>query len=164
MSEFAASPPGQAPGLEVWRIEDMTAVPLTKSEYGKFNQGDAYIVLKTTQPKTKLVWDLFFWLGVESTADEQGVAAFKTVEIDDALGGAPVQHREEQGKESQEFLQCFKSIEYRPGKPVRTAAGRSCGVRTRRAVAQGVRDRHLHQLSRPACSRDRRQGLGLQAC
>lgn len=131
MGEFAAS--GQAPGLEVWRIENMTAVPLPKKEYGKFSEGDAYIVLKTTQPKNKLVWDLFFWLGSESTADEQGVAAYKAVEIDDALGGAPVQHREEQGKESQEFLQCFKSIEYRKGEPARTVAAGSCGVRTRAA-------------------------------
>lgn len=112
-------------------------------------------MLKTTQPKNKLVWDLFFWLGAESTADEQGVAAYKAVEIDDTLGGAPVQHREEQGKESQEFLQCFKSIEYRKGKPVRTAAGGSCGVRTRRG-AHGLGDRRLHHLSRRACARDRR--------
>mmetsp|Transcript_4924 Transcript_4924/g.15709 ORF Transcript_4924/g.15709 Transcript_4924/m.15709 type:complete len:847 (+) Transcript_4924:143-2683(+) len=112
MSEFAGTTPGQAPGIEIWRIENMAAVPLPKNEYGKFNDGDAYLVLKTTQPKNKLVWDLFFWLGAESTADEQGVAAYKAVELDDLLGGAPVQHREEQGKESPEFLQCFKKLEY----------------------------------------------------
>eukprot|EP00967_Tisochrysis_lutea_P080848 scaffold111237_cov28-Tisochrysis_lutea.AAC.1 len=95
----------------------MAAVPLPKNEYGKFNDGDAYLVLKTTQPKNKLVWDLFFWLGAESTADEQGVAAYKAVELDDLLGGAPVQHREEQGKESPEFLQCFKKLEYVHGEP-----------------------------------------------
>jgi len=113
MSDF--SKPGSTVGLDVWRIEKLTAVLLPKAEHGKFSEGDSYIVLKTTQPKTALVWDVFFWLGSKSTADEQGVAAYKTVELDDILGGAPVQHREEQGKESEEFLQCFKTLEYRKG-------------------------------------------------
>jgi hypothetical protein len=86
---------------------------------GKFHVGDSYILLVTSKSNSgALSWAIHFWLGAESSQDEQGIAAYKTVELDDALGGRPVQYREVQGNESQLFLSYFKNtggIEYVPG-------------------------------------------------
>lgn len=86
---------------------------------GKFHVGDSYILLSTTKSNSgALSWAIHFWLGAESSHDEQGIAAYKTVELDDSLGGGPVQYREVQGSESPLFLSYFKNtggIEYLPG-------------------------------------------------
>ena len=39
--------------------------------------------------------------------DEYGTAAYKTVELDDYLHDGATQHREVEGAESQDFLNCF---------------------------------------------------------
>jgi len=49
----------------------------------------------------------FFWIGRNSSQDEYGTAAYKTVELDTYLDDKPVQHREVQGHESQLFLSYF---------------------------------------------------------
>jgi len=114
-ADFAGA--GKAPGLEVWRVEKLVPTPVPKKMYGKFFEGDAYIVLKTTQKpsSSSLEWDIFFWLGKDCSQDEAGVAAYKTVELDESLGGGPTQHREVQEHESDLFVSCFKSVQYEPG-------------------------------------------------
>lgn len=107
---------GKESGLLIWRIENFDAVPYPKENYGKFHSGDSYIVLFTKENKGNFSWDIHFWLGSETSQDEAGAAAIMSVELDDALGGAPVQHREVQEHESQLFLSHFKSgIRYLPG-------------------------------------------------
>ncbi|KAG7958748.1 hypothetical protein I3843_10G032600 [Carya illinoinensis] len=100
---------GQRVGTEIWQIENFQPVPLPKSECGKFYMGDCYIVLQTTQGKGgAYLFDIHFWIGKDSSQDEAGTAAIKTVELDAVLGGRAVQHRELQGHESDKFLSYFK--------------------------------------------------------
>jgi hypothetical protein len=51
-------------------------------------------------------------VGDESSQDEAGCAAYKSVELDESLGGGPVQYREVQGNESALFQSYFKSGGY----------------------------------------------------
>ncbi|TYH28335.1 hypothetical protein ES288_A02G135700v1 [Gossypium darwinii] len=100
---------GQKPGTEIWRVENFQPVPLPKSDYGKFYMGDSYIVLQTTPSKGgSYLYDIHFWIGKDTSQDEAGTAAIKTVELDAVLGGRAVQHRELQGHESDKFLSYFK--------------------------------------------------------
>jgi len=103
---------GQKPGLEIWRIEKLKVVkkgPSNKAYEGQFHEGDSYILLLTKKVDNKLSRDIFYWIGNESSQDEYGVAAYKTVELDESLGGEPVQHREVQGHETDQFLSMFKN-------------------------------------------------------
>uniref|UniRef100_A0A673CBI3 Gelsolin n=1 Tax=Sphaeramia orbicularis TaxID=375764 RepID=A0A673CBI3_9TELE len=108
---------GQKPGLQVWRVENFDLVPVPENLYGGFYTGDAYLILNTIKQRSgALQYDLHFWLGDFCTQDESGSAAIFTVQMDDFLGGKPIQYREVQGHESKTFLGYFKSgIKYMKG-------------------------------------------------
>lgn len=119
---------GSEPGLKIWRVENQRTgndVPdfgihsWPEIKYGIFHRGDSYIILRTTLDPAggdKLLYDIYFWIGSESSQDEYGVAAYKTVELDDLLRGEPMQHREVEGMESKEFVDCFSNgISYLEG-------------------------------------------------
>jgi len=110
-TERAWTNAGKELGLQIWRIEKFTVQSIAKDTYGTFYSGDSYIVLNTYKKKDapKILWDVHFWLGKFTSQDEAGTAAYKTVELDDLLGGDPVQHREVQGHESDLFLSYFKN-------------------------------------------------------
>jgi gelsolin len=102
---------GEKKGIEVWRIEKFKVKRWAKERYGEFFGGDSYIILNTKESdEGKLSWDVYFWLGAETSQDEAGTAAYKTVEIDDLLGDDPVQFREVQGNESKCFLSLFPKM------------------------------------------------------
>jgi len=108
---------GQEPGLKVWRIEKFEVKAWPEEQYGQFHKGDSYIVLHTYKAEEgdKLMYDIYFWLGLESTQDEQGTAAYKTVELDAFFNDAAVQHREVMMSESPEFDALFPKIQYLAG-------------------------------------------------
>lgn len=100
---------GQKPGMDIWRIQDFQPTVLPKSNFGRFYTGDSYIILQTTALKNgSYHYDVHFWLGKDTSQDEAGTAAIKTVELDAALGGRAVQYREVQGHETDKFLSYFK--------------------------------------------------------
>jgi len=106
------------PGILVWRIEHFTVVPVPPEDYGKFHKGDTYMVLNTWKKpdEDELMRDIHFVIGTESTADEYGSAAYKTVELDDFFDGEPGEHRHEMENETEEFKALFgDKLEYLPG-------------------------------------------------
>nr|AAH66531.1 Scinderin like b [Danio rerio] len=104
---------GKVSGLQVWRIENMDLKPVPKNLHGSFFTGDAYILLHTTSAPS---YSIHMWLGNECSQDESGAAAIFSTQLDDFLGGSPVQFREVQNNESLTFLGYFKSgIKYMQG-------------------------------------------------
>uniref|UniRef100_A0A8C4MW54 Scinderin n=1 Tax=Equus asinus asinus TaxID=83772 RepID=A0A8C4MW54_EQUAS len=87
--EFARA--GKQAGLQVWRIEKLELVPVPE------------------MPS-------FAISGKECTQDESTAAAIFAVQMDDYLGGKPVQNRELQGYESTDFVGYFKGgLKYKAG-------------------------------------------------
>ncbi|KAF9533082.1 actin regulatory protein [Crepidotus variabilis] len=109
-TESAWNEAGIKEGLQIWRIEKFHVKPWSPKSYGSFYDGDSYIVLHTfkkTLEAESFSYDAHFWLGQNTSQDEAGTAAYKTVELDDHLHGKPVQWREVQGYESPRFLSYF---------------------------------------------------------
>ncbi|XP_073069463.1 advillin isoform X3 [Manis javanica] len=93
---------------------ELVLVPL--SAHGNFYEGDCYVVLSTRRVGSLLSQDIHFWIGKNSSQDEQSCAAIYTTQLDDYLGGSPVQHREVQYHESDTFHGYFKQgIIYKKG-------------------------------------------------
>lgn len=101
---------GQKVGIKIWRIMNFKVTDWPVEDYGKFYSGDSYIILHTYKPdptSDELALDVYFWIGSESTQDEYGTAAYKTVELDTYHDDKAVQHREVQGYESDAFKHLF---------------------------------------------------------
>ncbi|KAM6473002.1 advillin [Liasis olivaceus] len=104
------------PGLIIWRVEKMDLVLVPPKAHGSFYEGDCYVLLSTRKSGSTLSYDVHYWIGSCSSQDEQGCAAIYTIQLDDYLGGVPVQHREVQGYESELFKGYFKKgVIYKKG-------------------------------------------------
>uniref|UniRef100_UPI003AABA1F0 advillin n=1 Tax=Centroberyx gerrardi TaxID=166262 RepID=UPI003AABA1F0 len=104
------------PGIIIWRVEKMELVQVPEKSYGNFYEGDCYILLSTQKVGSSLGYDIHYWIGSQSSQDEQGAAAVYTIQLDEFLGSTPVQHREVQNHESDAFRGHFKlGIIYKKG-------------------------------------------------
>uniref|UniRef100_A0A671XSP4 Scinderin like b n=1 Tax=Sparus aurata TaxID=8175 RepID=A0A671XSP4_SPAAU len=122
--EFVAA--GKQPGLQVWRIENLDLKPVPKALHGSFYTGDAYLLLFTTAAPS---YNIHMWLGEECSQDESGAVAIFATQLDDFLGGKPVQYRDVQNCESNTFLGYFKSgIKYQDGTLRENPASQKGGV------------------------------------
>uniref|UniRef100_A0A4W6FXD7 Advillin n=1 Tax=Lates calcarifer TaxID=8187 RepID=A0A4W6FXD7_LATCA len=104
------------PGIIIWRIEKMELVQIPEKSFGNFYEGDCYVLLSTQKMSSSLSYDIHYWIGSQSSQDEQGAAAVYTIQLDEFLGSTPVQHREVQNHESDTFRGYFKQgIIYKKG-------------------------------------------------
>lgn len=157
---------GNEVGIKIWRVENIRdehghpkfgIQVWPKERYGEFYSGDSYIVLETTQLEQgsdKFQYDIYFWIGSESSQDEYGVAAYKAAELDSLLDDVPIQHREVQYYESDAFLNCFsKYIKYLDGgidggfRKVKEGDQESLPVRLYRIQKDGKVTRCFHVLA-----------------
>jgi gelsolin len=125
----------------VWRIEKFKVKEWPKEDCGKFYSGDSYIVLNVHKSADgrELLYDVHFWIGMNSTQDEYGTAAYKTVELDMFLDDKAIQHREVQGYESELFKSYF---------PVITIMKGGCDSGFRHVKPNEYQPRLLHFRSR----------------
>uniref|UniRef100_A0A3B3VVJ4 Advillin n=1 Tax=Poecilia latipinna TaxID=48699 RepID=A0A3B3VVJ4_9TELE len=94
----------------------MELVQVPEKSFGNFFEGDCYVLLFTQKLNSSLSYNIHFWIGSESSQDEQGAAAVYTIQLDDFLGSSPIQYREVQHNESDTFKGYFKSgIIYKKG-------------------------------------------------
>uniref|UniRef100_A0A665TSJ0 Advillin n=1 Tax=Echeneis naucrates TaxID=173247 RepID=A0A665TSJ0_ECHNA len=105
-----------SPGIIIWRIEKMELVQIPEKSHGNFYEGDCYVLLFTQKMGSSLSYDIHYWIGSQSSQDEQGAAAVYTIQLDEFLGSTPVQHREVQNHESDAFRGYFKlGVIYKKG-------------------------------------------------
>ncbi|XP_036934717.1 villin-1 isoform X2 [Acanthopagrus latus] len=98
------------PGLQIWTINNMKMAPVSPRGFGNFFEGDCYIVLYIVENRgSRQSVDIHYWIGNTSSQDEQGTAAIYVTQLDEYLGGSPVQYREVQGYESPRFRSYFKN-------------------------------------------------------
>ncbi|RVE58809.1 hypothetical protein OJAV_G00197440 [Oryzias javanicus] len=104
-------------GLQIWTINSMKMVSVPTKAFGNFFEGDCYIVLNIRENRgAAQSVDVHYWIGNSSSQDEQGAAAIYVSQLDEFLGGSPVQYREVQGYESPQFRSYFKNgIIYKAG-------------------------------------------------
>nr|XP_011748784.2 gelsolin [Macaca nemestrina] len=92
---------------QIWRIEGSSKVPVDPATYGQFYGGDSYIILYNYRHGGRQGQIIYNWQGAQSTQDEVAASAILTAQLDEELGGTPVQSRVVQGKEPAHLMSLF---------------------------------------------------------
>ncbi|XP_045152481.1 gelsolin [Echinops telfairi] len=92
---------------QIWRIEGSNKVPVDPATYGQFYGGDSYIILYNYRHGSRQGQIIYNWQGAQSTQDEVAASAILTAQLDEELGGTPVQSRVVQGKEPAHLMSLF---------------------------------------------------------
>uniref|UniRef100_A0A8C7J6F9 Advillin n=1 Tax=Oncorhynchus kisutch TaxID=8019 RepID=A0A8C7J6F9_ONCKI len=91
----------------------MFSIPLTTQAFSGWR---VCICPVTQKVGSSLSYDIHYWIGSQSSQDEQGAAAVYTIQLDEFLGSGPIQHREAQNHESDAFRGYFKQgVIYKKG-------------------------------------------------
>ena len=85
----------------------MELVEVGEADQGFLYSGDCYVILYAYNDGRTDRYIIYYWLGGDSSQDEAGAAALRSVELDERLGGQPVQVRVVEGKEPAHFLAMF---------------------------------------------------------
>nr|CAD7262170.1 unnamed protein product [Timema shepardi] len=92
---------------EVWRVEDSALVQVPRKIYGVFFTEDCYVVHYKYFTGTIERHIVYYWLGDDSTEENQDIAVMKSSALDAELGGVATIGRVVQGKEPPHFLTVF---------------------------------------------------------
>ena len=65
---------------EVWVVENFDIVPVDDYLHGQFFAGDCYVVKYTYLVRNKPCYILYYWIGSDSSKDEQGWILFKAMQ------------------------------------------------------------------------------------
>ncbi|KAM8758180.1 villin-like protein [Rhynchonycteris naso] len=102
--------------LQIWIIENLMMESVPERAYGNFFEEHCYIILHSPKATQGAPKDLHYWIGRKADAEAQGLAGTFMQHLQEALGGATVQHREVQGHESDCFCSYFRSgVIYKKG-------------------------------------------------
>ena len=100
---------------QVFRVKSFDLIEVPKEDFGKFYSGDCFLVIYEYGAGHVII---YYWIGSQSSVDERGTAAIKTVEFDNnKFSGKAVQVRVAENKEPPHFMAIFggEMVIYRGG-------------------------------------------------
>lgn len=95
------------PGLRVWVIEGWKVKAVDEEDFGKFHTEDCYLVLHVSEVKRSKQRNVHLWIGKGASQDKAAAVSIRGVMLCNYLQGQAKQHREDEGKESDEFISYF---------------------------------------------------------